>query len=516
MVTAVREVANPSAKQVGGLTTSPKLTVLLAVLVVYSCLAGMFIVTSLTSYDDDDHRGVDDLRLPVPLKIVRSNEAVSRQLRDRRKRKLPENYFTLSPPTASGGGDGGDAHWSWPIIHVVSTRFMQGQGNLVNLARSRLKLLEVICLPSLMEQTILDRRGLSEVYVGTKWRGELNRLFHASHSRGKVADPVFLWIIKVDPNLDEGILNELRAILEPVRRFTLVVGSNTNYGIGIKPGGWRGGEAGRDILNAYDGGRVYFPGNDDGGAYHMIRRAHDAREDRVVLETRLDADDAVNVDYFASLQRTALRTLVDRDISSYNDSENEQSRAARWLYWCPRTHIQWNPSSFDSTSDNPGTLQVLQMPYHCITPGLTLGFAVGTREENVPRYTHDKLYWELTINHNISGARNATAQAIESSDRHDCGLYPSSQCAVFVEDPRVSAFRSRALTSAGMNNIETRGAPSLATDDEYEEIAATLWEHTIEDHFGINTKRVKEAADFLVANYLGTIKDNLRGQCSHG
>lgn len=197
MVTAVREVANPSAKQVGGLTTSPKLTVLLAVLVVYSFLAGMFIVTSLTSYDDDDHRGVDDLRLPVPLKIVRSNEAVSRQLRDRRKRKLPENYFTLSPPTASGGGDGGDAHWSWPIIHVVSTRFMQGQGNLVNLARSRLKLLEVICLPSLMEQTILDRRGLSEVYAGTKWRGELNRLFHASHSRGKVTDPIFLRIIEV-------------------------------------------------------------------------------------------------------------------------------------------------------------------------------------------------------------------------------------------------------------------------------------------------------------------------------
>ena len=451
---------------------------------------------------------------------------------------------------------------------------MQGQGNLVNLARSRLKLLEVVCLPSLIGQTILfDVEKLSELYhEGTRWDGEMDvhlRARRAASREGKgggggggggggkrrkavvvvAEDPMFIWIIKVDPNLDRDILDELRAVLEPAKKrlFALVVGSNANYGIGIKPGGWRGGEAGRDVLDAYDDGRVYFPqqrgdddDDDDAGGYaharETIRRAYDARNDRVVLETRLDADDAVNVDYFAALQRLALRTLVDRGIGDHDGREDDgdddddatgdgddrfdggdgSRTTARWLYWCPRTHIQWNPSvgsdggETTTSGGDPGTLQVLQRPNHCITPGLTLGFAVGTREEDVPRYTHEKLFWEITVNHNISG------RAEGNSDMHDCGLYPSSRCAVFVEYPRVAAFRSRALTSAGMNNLETRGKPSVATDPEYEAYASRLWEHTIEDHFGIETVRAKKAADFLLANYLGTIKDNLIGQCTHG
>ena len=60
----------------------------------------------------------------------------------------------------------------------------------------------------------------------------------------------------------------------------------------------------------------------------------------------------------------------------------EGRTTARWLYWCPRTHLQWNPSvgsdggGMSTSGGNPGTLQVLQMPNHCITPGPTLGFAV--------------------------------------------------------------------------------------------------------------------------------------------
>jgi hypothetical protein len=99
---------------------------------------------------------------------------------------------------------------------------------------------------------------------------------------------------------------------------------------------------------------------------------------------------------------------------------------------------------------------------------------------------------------------------------HDCGLYPSSQCAVFVDDPRVSAFRSRTMTSAGMHNIETKGAPTLESDEEYTLFSDKLWEHTIEDHFGIQTEQAKEAAKFMTANYLSTVRDNLKGQCTHG
>ncbi|KAL3823411.1 hypothetical protein ACHAXA_004286 [Cyclostephanos tholiformis] len=559
MCASIRPLSTTSAKQVAfdrRRTSSKALPVImLAVFVVaYGCLAWTFLATSLHHRGDDNadgHRGgarQDELRLPIPLSTVRNIEAVSRQLlyNHRRQRmggvkvNMPEkeNHSRLSPEAVDrgGGGDPTPSVWSWPMIHIVSTRFMQGQGTLVNLAKSRLKLLEVITLPSLMGQTVLDPIVLSEVYEGTKWEGALDGGQHHGRNVIDVSDPVFIWIIKVDPNLDVGILNELRAMLKPVERFTLVIGSNTNYGIGIKPGGWRGGEASMDVLNAYDDGRVYFPIDDDDGdrSHRMIRRAHEARDDRVVLETRLDADDAVNVDYFVTLQRRALRTLVDRSISNYYDDrvndyddydendrgsdEYERSQTARWLYWCPKTHVQWNPSSSDGASDSPGMLQVLQIPYTCITPGLTLGFAVGTREKDVPRYPHDKLFWELTVNHNITGTRNkaSAGEVVDGNDVHDCGLYPSSRCAVYVQHPRVSAFRSRSLTSAGMNNIETRGKPSLATDDAYDAFASRLWEHTIKDHFGIETERAMEAANFLHANYLGTIRDNLRGQCNHG
>jgi len=200
---------------------------------------------------------------------------------------------------------------------------MQGQGSLINLARSRLKLLEVVCLPSLMQQTIFDHATQSEVYQHTKWEEEVNHLNEHHHSPKRVMDPLFLWIIKVDPNMDQTILDELNAVLEPAKQFTLVVGSNTNYGIGIKPGGWRDGQAGQNILDAYDNGQVFFPGGDDANTHQMLRGAHDAREDRVVIETRLDADDAVNVDYIAALQMSALRTLVEPTVSRYNDTTGE-------------------------------------------------------------------------------------------------------------------------------------------------------------------------------------------------
>ena len=72
------------------------------------------------------------------------------------------------------------------------------------------------------------------------------------------------------------------------------------------------------------------------------------------------------------------------------------------------------------------------------------------------------------------------------------------------------------MTSAGMHNIETKGAPSVDADEEYKLFADRLWENAIEKNFGIKTEKAKEAAKFLIDNYLGTVRDNLRGQCTHG
>ena len=519
---------------------------LLSGLVVYSCLAWIFITLSM-NYENDtsgslisvplptsSNANADSVRSSLRHRTSTTTTSTTKQNKQQQQQFLPTNYIQLSsPPNSNSSSTSPSSHpWSWPIIHIVNTRFMQGQGTLTSLARSRLKLLEVVTLPSLMKQSIFDHAILSDIYKETIWEDEimqLNATYDFDRDRSSISmDPIFLWIIKVDPNLDKTVLDELRLILEPVKHFTIVVGSNTNYGIGTKPGGWRGGEAGSDILNAYDNGRVFFPlsdYDDTDANYYTLRRAHDAREDRIVLETRLDADDAINVDYFWTLQYEALWKLIpdiyigDAQVDNQTvvaDDDDNAEQTARWLYWCPNTHVQWNPSTNDDTSnDNPGTLQVFKMPNVCVTAGLTLGFAVGTKEENVPRYSHTAIYWEITSHHLINGTNN-TNQAIESHDIHDCGLYPSSQCAVFVDDPRVGAFRSRAMTSAGMHNIETKGAPSLEPEEEYKRFANKLWERAIEDNFGIDTERAKEAAKFMTANYLGTVRDNLKGQCTHG
>ena len=47
-------------------------------------------------------------------------------------------------------------------------------------------------------------------------------------------------------------------------------------------------------------------------------------------------------------------------------------------------------------------------------------------------------------------------------------------------------------------------------------MARKLWKETIRINFGISTEKAKETADFMIANHLGTVKDNLRGQCTHG
>jgi hypothetical protein len=410
-------------------------------------------------HSDDISNGTDGLLEPNRVTLSKSNDELKQlntlQSSHLRKPKgsiaVPSSIQTQNKPQFQRQQS---SVWSWPIIHIVSTRFMQGQGHLISLGRSRLKLLEVICLPSILKQSILDQEVLETVYNHTNWSTDVAQLTHDQSYNLDGIDPLFLWVIKVDPDLDPILLKELNEVLEPVKRFTLVVGSNTNFGIGIKPGGWRDGQSGNDLLDAFANDRVFFPLNKQ-YALDMVSRAHDARLDRVVLETRLDADDAINIEYFAVLHYTALKDLVDYKVSGFtsNDDEFEQNtddatvqqsskkpQTAKWIYWCPHRHIQWNPStSFYNPNNDPGMLSVFESPNVCVTPGLTLGFAVGTNETDVPRYEHTHVYWE--INH-------GNFKTVEEK-QHDCGLVPNSRCAVFVENPFVSAFRSRAMTSAG-------------------------------------------------------------------
>ena len=71
------------------------------------------------------------------------------------------------------------------------------------------------------------------------------------------------------------------------------------------------------------------------------------------------------------------------------------------------------------------------------------------------------------------------------------------------------------MTSAGMHNIEARGIPSVDVPPAYLKFSTKLWA-MMEDEFGILPAKAKEAAEFMMNNYVNTVRDNLKGQCTRG
>jgi len=64
--------------------------------------------------------------------------------------------------------------------------------------------------------------------------------------------------------------------------------------------------------------------------------------------------------------------------------------------------------------------------------------------------------------------------------------------------------------------MEALGEPSMEMPDFYTKISNKLWKGPIQDYFGIEPEKAKEAADFLMDIYVDTVRDNLKGQCTKG
>ena len=80
------------------------------------------------------------------------------------------------------------------VLHVVTSRFMQGQPKLTALANARLKLFETFCLPTMLNQET----------------------------------DAFLWFVMADPELDSELLQRLKSLLESRSNFYLVA-SNAKF-----------------------------------------------------------------------------------------------------------------------------------------------------------------------------------------------------------------------------------------------------------------------------------------------
>lgn len=356
-----------------------------------------------------------------------------------------------------------DAWNATPVIHIVKTRFMQEQGNLTALGAARLALFRVFCLPTMRRQTTQN----------------------------------FLWIIKTDPHLHYSIRSQLVAA---VRRMpnAYVVASNTNFRVNEKfPGGWRDGAEAADLVRSV----VYT------GDRRRLEEAMALHDTFPVLETRLDADDGLHTRFLETVQSTAAAQW------------RKHPDSLRWMYWCSRRHMEWHwmdplvaRSAAESTAaavtnlsssltDMIYTYGALQGVTHsklCITPGITTGYAVGTRETAVPVFAHDELVKK------IKGADGDVAM-------QGCGLPRTADCLQFIEAFVFEAIRSRSPTSAGMLNVQA----DLSRVHDTWWVNYAFW-NMLHESFGLHRESLRWMSAYLTDHLIDIARDNLLGQCTTG
>ncbi|KAL7576867.1 hypothetical protein ACA910_013878 [Epithemia clementina (nom. ined.)] len=183
------------------------------------------------------------------------------------------------------------------VVHVLHTRFMQHQKDLKHLARARLQLFQTVTLPSVLQQT----------------------------------NPHFLWVIWLDPYLHEQVRLELLQILQDAvdqARVTnprkplphiVILASLAKLPALRQADFWSEQQGTLTASSMYYGNR------------QMLWDYHQASLSRVVLETVLDADDALFYDFVETVQAEASKTLT---YSSFSSGD--------YRFWCAPKILMWN------------------------------------------------------------------------------------------------------------------------------------------------------------------------------
>jgi hypothetical protein len=296
------------------------------------------------------------------------------------------------------------------LVHVVLTRFQQSQGQLVHLGLARAELFRTFCLPTMAKQTNQN----------------------------------FLWMIRTDDHLDPAVKAMMQDMLRPYPNFLLVESNKRRN----ESKGFRDPEEYSDIL---DVDRIVS------GDVSLAVQYYNAAKTRVVVETRLDADDGLHVKFIDIIQRSAKARFFH---SSKQEGKKEAlvslKKDSSWVYWCADHHFEWH---YDKQKPR-GSLNFTREMY-CITPGLSIGYAPEVDLEAVPKNQHYKLHRHIG----------------------PCYHEDDAQCIMHMADIRPAAIRARTPTSAGMKNVGEL-APSDENEDaetrkQMEELNSLRWQGKI-------------------------------------
>lgn len=325
--------------------------------------------------------------------------------------RTPSTPATSAPSTIQPSWTANDS-----VVHVVQTRFMQEQSHLTHLGRARLELFEAITLPSVQKQT----------------------------------SSKFLWIIRTDPHLEASLRDDLLSMVQDLPH-AVVISSNDN------PEGFRHVHWADEV--------VWTPNRD------LLLSYAEAAQTRRLLETRLDADDALRLDWIEYLQQ---QTFED------------------WKVWCVGSNMEWqyyNPWTVASTI---GALWAMQTGY-CVTAGLTWGYDVHTHRSDIDVPSrHDMLHRRLS----------------------PCSPTNQTHCLDHVVSLGPGALRARTPTSAGLLNLWRPRQVDPMTQP-WSDRQDKLWE-LVPVLFGVDVDRVQLMRARIESDLAAIVQDAVSGQCTKG
>jgi len=329
----------------------------------------------------------------------------------------------------------------YDVVHIVTTRYMQLQPDLMDLGKARNDLMRVFALPGFVQQTTQE----------------------------------YIWIIFTDPNLAPELLNEVVDMIQPYPNI-LLLGMNNGMN-NFKAPDWM-----KHIQHVFS------------GDMDLLQDYRQAAKHRVLLETRLDADDSIFVEMMDAVQKQAADTLGIRAMAAnYDPTQLEKE----YRILCTEHHLEWGYFNPWDKSSVKGHLFGIHKPEWCVSAGLTHVFQVGTVKDDLPTTSHHKM------NENIPQCGTTKTEILQARNCIE---------RINAKNYKYIMMRSRTPTSAGMLGVIPK--KEVIESDTWKHKQDLTWETVIPRNFGIQPQSIYDLRERLKGNMENILKDALKGQCT--
>lgn len=291
------------------------------------------------------------------------------------------------------------------------------------LGDSRIELFKTFCLPTMANQTTDD----------------------------------FIWVILMDPNLDRELLERMKQLVAPYPHFFLI----------------------RLVAQEIDLHNLDLSLVVSGDTKLLIQAAYMAKS-KILMQTRLDADDGLAFGLLDQMQETSIKTL---------SPDTAYSRPKGWMITCVKKHFEWHYDLHgNKTEDLTGWLRQSVTPTFCITPGLTLSEAPGgrtwTEAENLPIYPHDRISKRFP---RCGGEDNVRSECFHTLNE--------------ISDP--AAVRSRTPASSFMRGVGTTEKGKKTPEHHWS---------MLNNMFGLTRETLIQTRNYLTGNMKAIALENLGSQ----